>query len=153
MKNIQIPSVLKYAKALALLFVFSFAVSFAVNAGDAYLSGSLVSTFALAGKIFLVLIALNVLLGRAMSTLRNKVAFNDTLVINDTSYAGTVAPYFILPALFNFDTVVKKAVYLKDGIKKQHTIPTMDFSGPLQPRVATLMLVSWYRQTLCLTKK
>lgn len=61
---------------------------------------------------------------------------NDTLVINDTSYAGTVAPYFILPALFKFDTVVKKMVYLKDGIKKQHTIPTMDFSGPLQPRVA-----------------
>lgn len=62
---------------------------------------------------------------------------SDTLVINDTSYAGTAAPYFVLPALFNFDTVAKKAVYLKDGIKKQHTIPTMDFSGPLQPRVAT----------------
>jgi hypothetical protein len=62
---------------------------------------------------------------------------SDTLVINDTSYAGTVAPYFVLPALFNFDSVVKKTVYLKDGIKKTHTIPTMDFTGPLQPRVAT----------------
>jgi len=35
------------------------------------------------------------------------------------------------------DTVQKKAVYVKDGIKKAHTIDRMDYSQPIQPRTAT----------------
>jgi hypothetical protein len=35
------------------------------------------------------------------------------------------------------DTVQKGAVYVQDGIKKQHTIGRIDFSNPLQPRQAT----------------
>jgi len=131
------PSILKYIQAMGLLLVVSFALSFAFSAEAIFTTGSTHSFFETASAIFVISLALNVILGRAMSTMRKGVAMNDTLVINDTSYAGTVAPYFVLPALFNFDTVVKKAVYMKDGIKKQHTIPTMDFSGPLQPRVAT----------------
>lgn len=60
-----------------------------------------------------------------------------SLIINDTQYAGTFASYFWLPATFGMDTVRKGAVYVQDGIKKQHTIGRVDFSNPLQPRQAT----------------
>lgn len=59
------------------------------------------------------------------------------LNIQDTSYSGTYASYLILPATFGMDTIQKGAVYVQDGIKKKHTIDRMDFSQPLQPRVAT----------------
>ncbi len=59
------------------------------------------------------------------------------LVINDTSYAGTFASYFWLPATFGMDTVSKGVVYVKDGIKKAHTIGRMDFANPFQTRAAT----------------
>ncbi len=60
-----------------------------------------------------------------------------SLLINDTSYAGTFASYFWLPATFGMDTIQKGAVYVKDGIKKKHTIGRIDLSNPLQPRAAT----------------
>jgi len=60
-----------------------------------------------------------------------------SLVINDTTYAGTFASYFWLPATFSMDTVSKGAVFVKDGIKKKHTIGRIDFANPLQPRTAT----------------
>lgn len=65
------------------------------------------------------------------------MANTDSLVINDTTYAGTFAPYFILPATFAMDTVNKGAVFVQDGIKKKHTIGRIDFTRPWQPRVAT----------------
>lgn len=61
----------------------------------------------------------------------------DSLVISDTTYAGTFAPYFILPATFAMDSVNKGALFVQDGIKKQHTIGRIDFTNPWQPRVAT----------------
>lgn len=60
-----------------------------------------------------------------------------SLIINDTQYAGTFASYFWLPATFGMDTIQKGAVYVKDGIKKKHTIGRIDLSNPLQPRQAT----------------
>jgi hypothetical protein len=59
------------------------------------------------------------------------------LILNDTQYAGDVAQYFILPATFGLDTVVKGCVYVKDGIVKKHTIDRVDFTTPLQARKAT----------------
>lgn len=59
------------------------------------------------------------------------------LNITDTTYAGTFASYFWLPATFGMDTVAKGAVYVQDGIKKAHTIGRMDFTTPLQARAAT----------------
>ena len=59
------------------------------------------------------------------------------LVINDTSYAGTFASYFWLPATFGMDTIQKGGVYVQDGIKKAYTIGRVDFAQPLQPRTAT----------------
>lgn len=59
------------------------------------------------------------------------------LVISDTTYAGTFASYFWLPATFGLDTLRKGAVYVQDGIKKKHTIGRIDFANPLQPRRAT----------------
>jgi hypothetical protein len=60
-----------------------------------------------------------------------------SLAINDTSYAGTFASYFWLPATFGMDTIQKGGVYVQDGIKKQHTIGRIDFAQPLQARSAT----------------
>lgn len=60
-----------------------------------------------------------------------------SLVINDTSYAGTFASYFWLPTTFGMDTIQKGALYVQDGIKKKHTIGRIDLSNPLQPRAAT----------------
>ena len=59
------------------------------------------------------------------------------LQINDTTYAGTFASYFWLPATFGMDTIQKGGVYVQDGIKKKHTIGRVDFANPLQPRKAT----------------
>ncbi|MGN7818786.1 hypothetical protein ACTJJB_01580 [Chitinophaga sp. 22536] len=59
-----------------------------------------------------------------------------SLVINDTQYAGTFASYFWIPATYGMDSIRKGAVYVQDGIKKQHTIGRVDFSNPLQPRQA-----------------
>jgi len=59
------------------------------------------------------------------------------LQINDTTYAGTFASYFWLPATFGMDTIQKGGVYVQDGIKKKHTIGRVDFANPLQPRQAT----------------
>lgn len=59
------------------------------------------------------------------------------LQINDTTYAGTFASYFWLPATFGMDTVQKGIVYVQDGIKKAHTIGRIDFANPLQTRQAT----------------
>lgn len=60
----------------------------------------------------------------------------DSLVVNDTSYAGTFAPYYILPATFGMDTVSKGCINVQDNIKKKTTIGTLDFTKPWQPRVA-----------------
>lgn len=60
----------------------------------------------------------------------------DSLVINDTTYAGTFAPYFILPALYGMDTVDKGCINVMDGIKKKTTIGTLDFTAPWQVRVS-----------------
>ncbi len=111
------------------MLVLAFAVSFAFGGGNA-----------LTGTLFVSFILVNIIVGLAKAANRFNIygsLQNDTLIISDTTYAGTVAPYFVLPSLFQFDSVVKKVVYLKDGIKKKHTIPTMDFSGALQPRTAT----------------
>jgi hypothetical protein len=60
------------------------------------------------------------------------------LNIQDTTYSGTVeAGYMITQATFGLDTVNKGVAYVKDGIKKQHTIPKIDITNPLQPRQAT----------------
>lgn len=60
-----------------------------------------------------------------------------SLVIADTTYAGTFASYFWLPATFSMDTVEKGIVYIDDGIKKSKTIGRVDFANPLQQRTPT----------------
>jgi hypothetical protein len=136
MKKVKQPSILKFLQAIGYMLILSIAFAIAFNLPDAF-GGDIMPALKAVGPIFLGFYLLQIVLGPIIARFRaSGIAMNDSLVINDTSYAGTVAPYFIMPALFKFDTVVKKLVYLKDGIKKQHTIPTMDFSGPLQPRVA-----------------
>lgn len=83
---------------------------------------------------FLTLTVVAMVFEASKSSFKN-VAFD--LVISDTTYAGDFASYFWIPATFGMDTIQKGAVYVQDGIKKQHTIGRMDFSNPLQTRVPT----------------
>lgn len=59
------------------------------------------------------------------------------LNIQDTTWSGTYAPYFILPAIASMDTVQKGLVYSKGDIKKLHTIDRLNVNNVLSPRVAT----------------
>lgn len=61
----------------------------------------------------------------------------EALVINDTTYAGTVASYMITRAVVGADTIQKGCAYVKDGIDKQYTIPRIEISNFMQRRQAT----------------
>lgn len=61
---------------------------------------------------------------------------SDSLQVNDTTYAGTFGPNYILPALYGMDSVNKGVLWVQDGIAKKHTIGRMDFSNPWQARQA-----------------
>lgn len=137
MKNKKTPSILKFVMAISFMLIGAFAFSLAFTAGECNETQSFAPMFKGAGVAFLALYAIQLFFGPIISRYTPKGALrNDSLVINDTTYAGTFAPYFILPALFDMDTFQKGLLYLKDGIKKQHTIGKLDFSSPLQPRVA-----------------
>lgn len=59
------------------------------------------------------------------------------LVINDSSYAGTwETEAFIIPAIYELDTLEKGVAFIKTGIKKKHTIGTADMASPLRQRKA-----------------
>lgn len=61
----------------------------------------------------------------------------DAIVLNDTTYAGSVASYMITRAVVGADTIQKGCVYVQDGIKKKHTIPRIEVSDFIQRRQAT----------------
>ncbi len=61
----------------------------------------------------------------------------DGLVISDTTFAGTFAPFYTLPAIYDLDTIDKKIVYVIDGIKDKVTVGAMNVTAPLQPRNET----------------
>lgn len=136
MKKINIPSILKFAQSIALLLIISAAVAFSFTVQSVVVDGEAHKFFSVLPMVFLSFIALNLVFGPVMARYNNAVFKNDSLVVSDTTYAGTFAPYFILPATFGMNTVEKGLVYVKDGIKKTHTIGKLDFDKPLQPRVA-----------------
>lgn len=63
----------------------------------------------------------------------------DGFVISDTTYAGEAASNFIVKAITGNETVQGGHAYVKDGIKKQFTIPRWDadFEDFVQDRQAT----------------
>jgi hypothetical protein len=61
----------------------------------------------------------------------------EALVIQDTTYAGEAASYFITRPVIEMDTVQKGCAHVQDGIKKQYTIPRIEVSGFMQKRKAT----------------
>lgn len=61
----------------------------------------------------------------------------EAIVLNDTTYAGSVASYMITRAVVGADTIQKGCVYVQDGIKKKHTIPRIEVSNFIQRRKAT----------------
>lgn len=66
-------------------------------------------------------------------------ALLDGFVITDTTYAGEAAANFIVKAITSNETVMGGHVYVKDGIKKQFTIPRWDadYEDFIQDRAAT----------------
>ena len=61
----------------------------------------------------------------------------DGLIISDQTFAGTFAPFYTLPAIYDLDTIDKKIVYVIDGIKDKITVGAMNVTAPLQPRNET----------------
>jgi hypothetical protein len=61
----------------------------------------------------------------------------EAIVLNDTTYAGSVASYMITRAVVGADTIQKGCVYVKDGIKKKETIPRLEVTDFIQRRKAT----------------
>lgn len=61
----------------------------------------------------------------------------EALVINDETYAGTVASYMLTRAVIGADTIEKGCIYVEDGIKKKRTIPRIEVSNFMQRRAAT----------------
>lgn len=82
------------------------------------------------------IVVASILFVASMFQSHNEGALNE-LVISDTSYSGTYASYFWVPATFGLQTIQKGLVYVQDGIKKKHTIDRINFANPLQPRQAT----------------
>ncbi len=135
-KKIKIPTILAFVGSIVRVLFLSMVMGIVLNMSA---NGIDLASVAYDAKIaFFVILGIQILLGAMKIRVAPKGAFrNDSLVVNDTTYAGTFAPYFILPALFGMDTYNKGMVYFKDGIKKKHTIGKLDFSRPLQPRQAT----------------
>jgi hypothetical protein len=61
----------------------------------------------------------------------------EALVINDTTYSGTVSSYMITRAVIGADTVQKGCAFVKDGIAKKHTITRLEVADFMQKRKAT----------------
>lgn len=61
----------------------------------------------------------------------------ESLIINDTNYAGEAAAFMITRAVVDIDTVNKGCIMVKDGIKKEYTIPRIEVANIMQHRAAT----------------
>lgn len=61
----------------------------------------------------------------------------EALVINDTTYAGEAAAYFMTRPVIGMDTVQKGCAHVQDGIKKKYTIPRIEVANIIQKRQAT----------------
>lgn len=124
MKNV---SGFRLFKSLVLMFLVSTLVSFAVTGDPA----------AIAGYIGAGLFVVGMVQGFVKFSLQVPGALMEALVINDTTYSGTVASYMIAHAVVGADTVEKSCIYVEDGIRKQKTIPRIEVSGFMQKRAAT----------------
>ena len=61
----------------------------------------------------------------------------EALSIQDTTYAGEAASYFLTRPVIGMDTVQKGCAHVQDGIKKKFTIPRIEVSNFVQRRSAT----------------
>jgi hypothetical protein len=135
------PTIFAFLQAMLLNVILAATFSFVINLSyvgpdkiGSMIHDTQIAFFIIFGIQF-TLFAINAYLGKYV--VQKGALRDDSLVVNDTAYAGTFAPYFILPALFGMDSMEKGILYFKDGIKKKHTIGKMDFSTPLQARVPT----------------
>lgn len=61
----------------------------------------------------------------------------EALVIQDTTYAGEAASFFITRPVIEMDTTQKGCIHVQDGIKKEFTIPRIEVSNFIQKRTPT----------------
>lgn len=61
----------------------------------------------------------------------------EALIIQDQTYAGEAASYFITRPVIEMDTTKKGCIHVEDGIKKQKTIPRIEVANFIQRRAAT----------------
>jgi len=61
----------------------------------------------------------------------------EALVIQDQTYAGEAAAFFITRPVVEMDTTAKGCIHVQDGIKKEYTIPRIEVSNFIQKRAAT----------------
>lgn len=66
------------------------------------------------------------------------------LDIQDTSYAGEAASFFLLRNIEGMDTFEKSCINIKDGIKKKHTIDRLEVSNFIQDRQAVPVSAGTY---------
>jgi hypothetical protein len=128
MKNSN--SIIRILFSVTLMFLVAVTWSFAVNGSD-----SLV--YPIVGILFLIGMV-KPFLG-IQFRLPTGYAFIDGFVINDTTYAGEAASQFIVNAITGADTIAGGHCYIKDGIKKEFTIPrwSANYEDFIQDRAAT----------------
>lgn len=61
----------------------------------------------------------------------------EVLSIQDTTWSGPAASFMITRSVVEFDTLVKGAIMVEDGIRKQKTIPRIEVTNLIQKRAAT----------------
>lgn len=61
----------------------------------------------------------------------------EALVIQDQTYAGEAAAFFITRPVIEMDTTQKGCIHVQDGIKKEYTIPRIEVTNFIQRRAAT----------------
>ncbi len=125
MKNVHIPRLLA---SLMLITIVSVTVSAAFT-----------GTAALAPYIAAALFAAGFIKGLLNLNTTLPGALLSGFIINDTTYAGEAASSFIVKAITTNETVQGGHVYVRDGIKKEFTIPRWDadYEDFIQDRAAT----------------
>lgn len=125
---------LKFLRSLVLLVFTSL-----LFASIGQTLGLVENTSQVAFRFGAVVTALGFIGGLVGATRASNLAFADGFVITDTTYAGEAASQFIVKAITGADTIQGGHCYVKDGIKKEYTIPRWDsdYNTLIQDRKAT----------------
>lgn len=120
-------SVSRLLKSIVLLLLASTFLSFAFTGDPAQIA------LPIMGILFLIGFVKGLL---GIQSTDPKGSLLEAIVLSDTTYAGEAAEFMLTKAVIGADTFNKGVINVKDGIKKQYTIPRVDVSGIMQKRAA-----------------